>query len=408
MTAITDAPFRSFWLAGFECADHLNAHGDRVNLAADTGHLRQLADDYALLKDIDIYTAREGIRWSFVEKTPGVYDWTTVEKMIETGRQQGVQQIWDICHFGFPTDLSPLHPHFTRRFVAVCEAFVRFYRSVQPTGLLWVTPINEVSFISWLGGEEARTTPYCTGMGWEIKYRLLAAYIEGIKAMRALDSGLRVLTTEPLVNIVPPAAPTPEEVALAAEAHEHQYQAVDMLCGRICPELGGSPDLVDVLGFNFYYNNQWTLGFESFLPWVNTGNDWRWRPLRDLLAEAHRRYDLPVALTETSHPREHRPDWIRFIGEECAAAIQAGVPLEGVCLYPIIDRPDWDHLHLWHQSGLWDRIETEGHIQDRVRYEPAAQALREAQQMITEAQENRTGPSGEILAGTLLQPQSAL
>ncbi len=108
--------------------------------------------------------------------------------MLRIGQQAGVQQIWDICHFGFSDDLSPLHPHFTRRFVAVCEAFVRFYRSVQPDGLLWVTPINEVSFISWLGGEDKGTTPYCTGVGWDVKYQLMAAYIEGIKAMRVLGS----------------------------------------------------------------------------------------------------------------------------------------------------------------------------------------------------------------------------
>ncbi len=377
-------------MGGFECADHLNVHGDRVNLAATTGHLDQLAEDYKRVKSIGIQTVREGIRWSFVEKISGKYDWSEVERMLCLGQAAGVQQIWDICHFGYPQDLSPLHPHFTRRFVAVCEAFVRFYRSVQPEGLLWVTPINEVSFISWLGGEESGTTPYCTGMGWTIKYRLMAAYIEGIKAMRAIDAGVRILTTEPLVNMVPPAAPTPEEVLLASAENDHQYQAMDMLCGRICPELGGRPELVDVLGFNFYYNNQWVMGFDSFLPWVNTAKDWRWRPLRDLLADAHTRFGLPVALTETSHPKEHRPDWIRFIGSECAAAIRAGVPLEGVCIYPIIDRPDWNDLSLWHQSGIWDRLASEGsRVEDRVLHAPSAEALAEAQQWVAAAQEER-------------------
>lgn len=165
MADFSRAPFRSFWMGGFECANHLNRHGDRVNLAVTTGHLKQLVEDYGRVKSIGIHTVREGIRWSFVEKNPGNYDWSEVERMLRIGQQAGVQQIWDICHFGFPDDLSPLHPHFTRRFVAVCEAFVRFHRSVQPDGLLWVTPINEVSFISWLGGEDKGTTPYCTGVG---------------------------------------------------------------------------------------------------------------------------------------------------------------------------------------------------------------------------------------------------
>ena len=35
-------------------------------------------------------------------------------------------------------------------------------------------------------------------------------------------------------------------------------------------------------------------------------------------------------------------------------ARRRGVPLEGVCLYPIIDRHDWDDATHWHHAGLWD------------------------------------------------------
>jgi UDP-galactopyranose mutase len=28
--------------------------------------------------------------------------------------------------------------------------------------------------------------------------------------------------------------------------------------------------------------------------------------------------------------------------------------VEGICLYPIIDRPDWEDYNHWHNSGLWD------------------------------------------------------
>ncbi|WP_316797767.1 hypothetical protein [Pedobacter frigidisoli] len=38
-----------------------------------------------------------------------------------------------------------------------------------------------------------------------------------------------------------------------------------------------------------------------------------------------------------------------------------GIPLKGICLYPIIDWPDWDHLHYRHHSGLWDADEGSPH-----------------------------------------------
>lgn len=378
-------PFHSFWMGGFECTDKLNAFGHRVDFLPLTGHLQLIDQDYQNLHPFHIRTVREGIRWSQVEKIPYHYDWTTVRYLLERGKANGIQQLWDLCHFGFPDDLTPLHPLFARRFAALCRAFVHFYRSLYPDDVLIVTPINEVSFLSWLGGNVRGTAPYCTRQGVEVKYGLMRAYIEGVAALREADPTIRILTTEPLVQIVPPLEATPAQVTQAHNAHESQFEALEILCGRHWPELGGSPAYLDILGFNFYYNNRWVLGFTDFLRWVNSPPDPRWLPLRDLLTDAYQRYQKPIALTETSHSREDRPHWLRHIAEECAAVLAKGVPLWGICLYPIIDRPDWDHLHYWHQSGLWDAELGAGEIPARVLHQPSAQALRQAQATIEAA-----------------------
>jgi len=368
-------PFRSFWMGGYECTDKMNYYGHRVDFIKLTGHLELIDQDYQMLEPFKIKTVREGIRWSQVEKVPFQYDWNSVKFMMEHAKKNNIQQVWDICHFGFPDDLSPFHPQFTQRFVALCRAFVRFYRSIEPNDTLIITPINEVSFISWLGGEIGGTTPYVKGQGWEMKYHLMRAYIAGSKALLEEDPTIRLLTTEPLVNIVPPADATIDQIAEAAAAHLTQYQSLDMLCGNMCPELGGSPELLDILGFNFYYNNQWILGFGTFLPWLNEFPDERWVPLRQLLSEAYHRYKRPIALTETSHPQKDRHKWMNFIGRECAAVLEEGIPFWGICLYPIIDRPDWDHGHPWHEAGLWDMQLQEGKPPIRILNESYANAL---------------------------------
>jgi hypothetical protein len=375
-------PFNSFWMAGYECTDKLNSFGHRVDLLELTGHLELLQQDYNDLLPFGIRTVREGIRWSQVEKRAYQYDWTTVSAMIRTARQYGIQQVWDLCHFGFPDDLTPLHPQFARRFAALCRSFATHYRSIEPGLPLIVTPINEVSFISWLGGEVRGTVPFCVGQGWEVKYGLMRAYIEGIRALREVDLNIRIMTTEPLVNMVPSENATPAQITQAAFQHELQYQSVDMLCGRICPELGGTPDNLDILGFNYYYNNQWIVDTGIFLPWVNEDNDARWRPLSSLLIEAHQRYQKPIVLSETSHPGQHRPQWIEFIGEQVGVVLQQQVPLWGVCLYPIIDRPDWNNTHHWHQAGLWDMELQQSGPPKRVLYEPYAKALQQVQQNV--------------------------
>lgn len=374
--------FSSFWMAGYECSDQLNCFGERVDLLESSGHLQILEEDYQSLSLFNIKTVREGIRWSQVEKKPFQYDWNTVIYMFEKAKKKNIQQIWDICHFGFAEDLTPLHPMFARRFSSLCRAFVLLYKKHFPNKLLIVTPINEVSFISWLGGEARGTTPYCNGQGWEVKYNLMKAYIEGISAMKEVDPYIRILTTEPLVNIVAPIDATEEVKEFAAQDNENQYQATDILCGKLCPELGGKPGFLDIVGFNYYFNNQWENIDHIFLSWKEQSEHPGWKSLSGLLTQSYERYHRPIVLSETSHAGTDRPDWIQYVGDECNKVLQNNLPLLGVCLYPIIDRTDWDYTETWHHSGLWDIDITTNNPTSRILYEPYATALIDAQQAI--------------------------
>ena len=63
--------------------------------------------------------------------------------------------------------------------------------------------------------------------------------------------------------------------------------------------------------------------------------------------------------------------WLRYIAGEARAAMEDGVPLEGLCLYPIVHFPWWDdeaHLH----NGLWDYPDEAG---NRNIYSPLAEEL---------------------------------
>lgn len=376
-------PYQSFWMAGYECADHQNAFGIRVDLLEQTRHLELIEQDYASLAQFNIQTVREGIRWSKVEKRPYEYDWRDVIKMIRAAKAQNIQQVWDICHFGFPDDLTPLHPMFARRFAHICRNFVKMYRSIEPGKPLIVVPINEVSFLSWLGGDVRGTSPYCINNGFEVKYALMRAFIEGAHAMKEIDPSVIIQTTEPLVNFVPDDINDAQQVTNAANFTDYQFQSVDMLTGRICKELGGEESLLDVLGLNFYYNNQWIHGKTEYLPWFNDDNDPRWRPFRDLLISAYSRYKKPFVVSETSHCNDHRPNWLEYVSKEMSKVIEMGYPLKGACLYPIINRPDWDNLTDWHLAGLWDLVVDENNLgTGRKLYEPYAEELLIAQQRI--------------------------
>jgi hypothetical protein len=377
MKRFLENPFKSFWMAGFESSDQLNAHGERVDFLNITSHLELIEQDYKALLNYEMKVVREGVRWSQVEVSPYHYDFSVLATMIEAGKKTGIQQVWDLCHFGFPDDLTPLHPHFTKRFESFCRAFALFYKEHNEEGILIVTPINEVGFISWLGGDVAGTSPYCFNNGWQVKYAYMRAYIAGVRALKEVDSGVRILTTEPLINVTCRNPATELERQHAAFYHELQFQVLDMLSGRIFPELGGKEEYLDLLGCNYYYNNQWVLDPHFVLGWNDEMPNENYKPLGNLLNEVYQRYNRPLVLSETSHPGIDRPLWINHIAEEAHKLIAMDVPLWGICWYPVIDRPDWDYLDQWHHAGLWDH-ESPMFGQKRILHMPTSRALQDA------------------------------
>ena len=127
-----------------------------------------------------------------------------------------------------------------------------------------------------------------------------------------------------------------------------------MITGARDAELGGKPEYLDVVGVNFYHDNQWEVPGGEKIHWHMLPRDPRWVPLHKLLLETYARYRRPMLIGETSHVGVGRTEWIRELTDEVCLAIEAGVPLEGVCLYPIIDRFEWEDPSHWHNSGLWD------------------------------------------------------
>ncbi|HPU49971.1 MAG TPA: glycosyltransferase, partial [Burkholderiaceae bacterium] len=97
--------------------------------------------------------------------------------------------------------------------------------------------------------------------------------------------------------------------------------------------------------------SQWEVGSERRLDWHR--RDVRRMPLAALMAEVWRRYERPMLLAETSHVGMGRASWLHDVAHQVRAARAAGLPVLGICLYPLTDRPDWQQPSQWHRSGLW-------------------------------------------------------
>ncbi|GHF94672.1 hypothetical protein GCM10017783_03400 [Deinococcus piscis] len=338
-------------MGGFECSTHRLRSGRRVDVIDASAHDRLAATDYAAVQSLGLSTVRDGLRWPLIERRPGEYDFSSAEAQVRAAQASGVQVIWDLMHYGYPDFLDPYSPDFAPAFAAYARAAGQFLAQ-HTVGPLWVCPVNEISFFAWAGGQVGDFAPFAHGRGHELKRCLAGAAIAATRALREALPEVRFLLAEPLIA-VHRHPERPQEWADADGFHASQFEALDMLLGRLYPELGGSPDLVDVLGLNYYPVNQWMHHPQHERRRVLEPADPEYRPLRELLAQVYGHYSLPLMLAETGTESAARPAWLRWVAHEALGARAQGVPLLGVCLYPVLNHPGWvDDRHC--HNGLLD------------------------------------------------------
>jgi hypothetical protein len=347
-------------------------------MTAALGHDRCAAHDYRLLRQVGIGTARDGLRWHLIDRS-GTYDWSSWLSMLDAARDVGVQIIWDLCHYGWPDDLDIFSDAFPDRLARFAAAAATLQREHTGEPGFYV-PINEISFFTWAATREL-IFPHAFGRGAELKRMLVRAALAASDAIWSVDSESRICYAEPLIHNVPPRW-RPWLTGPAEIQYNSQFEAWEMIAGRKDPELGGAERYLDVVGVNYYAANQWEVPGGRKLHWDAGSNDPRWVPLHKLLTAVYERYRRPIVIAETSHYGIGRAAWLDEIAAELAAALPNGIPIEGVCLYPILDRFDWEDPNHWHNSGLWDMVRNGAGHYRRVLNQEYVEALRRAQALI--------------------------
>jgi hypothetical protein len=365
--------FATFFLGGFEGTTFHDAHGRLVDQIAATQHDRFALEDYGRLREVGIRAAREAVRWPLVDRH-GRYEFACVEPFVEASRAHDVEVVWDLFHFGYPRDLEIESDLFVERFAEYCFAVAKHLTQELP-GPFWFTPVNEPSYFAWAAGEAALFRPHRRGCGDALKRQLARAAIAGTDALRSACPGARLLTVDPICRVTAP-ADRPDLEPLVRDFNERiVFQSLDLLSGRVEPELGGSPAHVGAIGINYYWTNQWELGGPRN-PLSDT--DPRRVPLRAIVDEVWQRYGLDVAISETAHVGDARAGWLNELADEAEALLDAGVPLGGICLYPILGMPEWHQRERWTRMGLWD-VAPPGLARELHR--PSFQALCRAQRL---------------------------
>ncbi|MBA1205103.1 beta-glucosidase, partial [Pseudomonas capeferrum] len=327
--------FDSFLMAGYECSTQRRSDGRRLDLLESTGHARWAEQDYRQLASLGIRCARDGLRWHLIDHRSQGYDWSSFLPMFRAARDAGVQVIWDLCHYGYPDDLDIWRPVFVERFARFAGAVARLMRE-EGTEAGYFSPVNEMSFWSWAGGEVAYFNPGARHRGEELKQQLVRATIAAIEAVREVMPQARFVQCEPLINVLPGSRRV-EDIEAAEGYRLAQFEAWDLLAGRRWPGLGGREEYLDIIGANFYPQNQWYHHGGKIDPEHRD-----FRPLAGMLSELYQRYRRPILIAETGAEDTLRVPWLRYICAQVRQARARGVPVEGACWYPFLDYPGWD------------------------------------------------------------------
>lgn len=371
--------FPTFFLSGFECSTFLWKDKGRRDLVAETQHREHAAEDYQFLRDHGIAAAREGIPWPLVDRG-GAYDFSLIDPMIAAMNRCNVLPIWDLCHYGYPDGLDPFSDAFAERFASYCRAAAE-YVIPRVRGPHVFTPINEISFFADCGGAWGWIAPF--GKDKETRARLRLALcraaIAGVRAIRAVEPGARMVHVDPLVQVVAPDDRPDLREEARNETFVETFFAWDVLAGKRHPELGGSPEILDIVGANCYAFGQMEYA-EGGPHRALKPNDDDVVSLCDLLKRAWENYGRPIIIAETSGLAEGRPHWLKDVMEECLSAVDMGVDLHGVCLFPAVDMPNW-HTGEWLRMGLCDLVEEQGRLR-RVPHAPYIAELRRWQRLL--------------------------
>ena len=194
--------FASFFLGGFECSSKLRSDGKRLDLLESTSHARLCGYDYHSLTKYDIHAARDGFRWHLIQERAGVYDWSSITPMVQAARDNDVQVVWDLCHYGWPSWLDIWSPEFITAFARYAAEAADLLCRISGSGGFYCV-INEISFWAWAGGKTGLFAPAAHEKGPQLKRQLASAAIAATRAIKRVDAQAQFICAEPVIQVTP-------------------------------------------------------------------------------------------------------------------------------------------------------------------------------------------------------------
>ncbi|NNG37537.1 family 1 glycosylhydrolase [Nakamurella aerolata] len=351
------------WLVGIEDTCVYPPPGStmgELNEFALTEHDTHWRADLAAAAALGATGLRYGAGWPLVHVAPGRFDWSQLDERIDYAvGDLGLTVIADLVHYGTPTWLrgSFADSGFPDALADFSAAFAQRYRGIVDH----ITPLNEPLTTASFCGLRGVWPPELTGWtGWSTVVigiargvqRSIASirranpdativHVEASAIYDTTDNGLR---SE--VELLRSLAALPTELILGRVGGHHplrNWLLKHDVSTRQLAELEHAAAAVDLLGVNYYPDlTPRVLERRDGVVRQVTANHWS-DGLRDVLADWHKRYGLPLLITETSIEGSDRTrrEWLQAAVTTVRDLQAGGLDVRGLTWWPLLDFVDW-------------------------------------------------------------------
>jgi hypothetical protein len=277
-----------------------------------------------MLAEIGCVGIRDAARWYVTHPAPHTFDWTWLDRVVAAAEKYNLKLYLDLWHYGYPDWLDLMAPDAPDHFAEFAREIARRY----PTMTHWCIANEPSVLIDW-GGRTGRWRPFLRGPKNEERLRLqiCRCIIQASKAVLEVDPDALLILPEPWH-----AWKTRPRLT-----YDKQAEVIDTVMGKLNPELGGSPELVTIIGLNHYNDDE--------IP-----------PFHILLEETVARWpDKPLWLTETSGPphRFRQVEWFWWVIDEMLLAQLNGIDVPVLTWAPAMSMFDWIDETMQHPHGIW-------------------------------------------------------
>lgn len=352
--------------AEYTCNRVGDRYFDQMNLS---GHATR-AQDLGLFASLGIRALRCGVLWERHVADPS---WRWADAYLNSVRSAGMRPIVGLLHHGSgPRNTSLIDPEFPEKLADYAGQVAERYPWVEA-----YTPVNEPNTTARFAARCGVWYPHHCSR--ESYLRALMHQLRGValsmRRIRAINPHAQLIQTDDLGCVWS----TPEMASTSQLVSERQWLSFDLLCGQVTRfhplysylREGGlseheifwfhdNPCPPDVVGVNYYVTSDRFLDHRVELyPDSCRSAEGRFVDLEAvrvrgegiqgfalILEQAHRRYSLPVAITEV-HLGDGVEEQIRWAAEAwqaCQRARQAGIDCRAITFWALLGSYFWNAL----------------------------------------------------------------